>query len=208
MKSSLVLVMLVFSTAVFADGKLDGYLVFEIEHYEYGTHQGAHDPKFIQKFKIPLTKQFMTNFSKPPIPRESMGTGFLCSAREVKPQPEGTDFAWWIRKTLGHRWAINMWGHGEENLSGTNVFFGYPGCSQDVVLKNLEDLDMSYMISYVKGYAGVNVSFTARYVKARDLPPTEHIPIPLVKRQDGSVIFPATESTNFVVQVRCLFQDR
>jgi len=84
-------------------GETNGFLVFEIDRVPW--HAAGSEIK--QKLKVPLTAEFLANLRHLPS-QNSMGTGFCFGDGNLKTNPGGTRFAWWIRKTANHRWQVNM----------------------------------------------------------------------------------------------------
>jgi hypothetical protein len=192
-------------TRLEAQTNADGYLVFEIDRYTYDMGKpGGTDVK--QSFKVPLTAEFMAQFKHTPN-QNSSGTGFLCAGGSPKPDSGETSFMWWIRQTVDHRWAINMWGEGFETLDGTPMQSHNPVVSQDVVIKHLEDLDMQYMLSYNGKDTGMNIAFKVTYVPARDIDANGVIPVAPVKKADGKDLFPGDDSSKLPLKLHCLFQE-
>ena len=94
-----------------ADGA-KGFLVFEIGRstWSEGTKGGSNTN---QKFKIPLTEEFISNFKRV-TSQNSVGSGLWCNGGDRNSSEGSTRFMWWVRKTTDHRWSINMWGEGVE----------------------------------------------------------------------------------------------
>jgi len=67
----------------------NGFLVFEIDRVPW--HSAGSEIK--QKFKVPLTAEFLSNFSHLPS-QNNMGTGFCCGGGNLKTSQGGTRFAW------------------------------------------------------------------------------------------------------------------
>ena len=63
----------------------NGFLVFEIDRVPW--HSAGSEIK--QKFKVPLTAEFLSNFRHLPS-QNSMGTGFGCGGGNPKTSPGGT----------------------------------------------------------------------------------------------------------------------
>ena len=205
MKSSLLfaIAFLLVSTAIVGAIETNGFLVFEVDRYTYSVTDGrASGPRIQQLFKVPLTEEFMSNFRKPPS-RNSSGTGFCCAGGNLKANEGSTRFMWWIRRTGDNRWRINMWGEGYETINGVKTDSPRPKVSQNLTLKRWEDLDMSYMFSY----AGMNISFTAKYVTAKDIEADGHIPAAPVQKADHSELFKGDDLSNLQLEIRCLFQE-
>jgi hypothetical protein len=194
-----------FSPLTHAADEAKGFLVFEIGRYTYtqGTKGGS---EINQKFKIPLTEEFISNFKKVPS-QNSAGSGLWCNGGNLNTSDGSTRFMWWIRKTADHRWSINMWGEGVETIKGVKVQSRNPKASQDLRIKNWEDLDMQYMLSYVNNSDGINVSFKAKYVMAEDMKAEGPIPTAPVQKADRSPLFRGDDLSNFPVEIHCGFQD-
>jgi hypothetical protein len=184
-------------TATNLSVETNGFLVFEVERVSW--HNDGSEIK--QKFKVPLTEEFLSNFKHLPN-QNSSGTGFCCSGGDG-----GTQFMWWIRKTADNRWSINMWGEGLETIDGITVSSRNPKSSQSLVIKRLEDLDMSYMLSYLNKFDGINISFTAKYVAAKDIDADGSIPTAPVQKADRSILFKGDDLKNYPLEVSCLFQE-
>jgi hypothetical protein len=180
-------------------------LVFEIERYSYSAGN-THVSDIHQKFKVPLTEEFMSNFKHVPS-QNSSGTGFCCSGGNLKANQGSTRFMWWIRKTVDNRWSINMWGDGVETIDGITVNSRNPKSSQSLVIKRLEDLDMSYMLSYVNTFDGINIAFTAKYVSAKDIEAEGDIHAAPVRKADRTELFKGDDLKHFPVEVSCIFQE-
>ena len=186
--------------------KLNGFLVFEVGRYTYSEgHTGGSEIK--QKFKVPLTEEFMSNFKHLPN-QNSSGTGFCCNGGDLKTNNGSTRFIWWIRKTADSRWSINMWGEGAEMIDGVTVSSRNPKSSQSLIIKRLEDLDMSYMLSYLNKFDGINISFTAKYVAAKDIDVDGPIPAAPVRKADRTALFKGDGLKNYPLEISCLFQER
>jgi hypothetical protein len=187
------------------EAKTNGFLVFEVDRYTYTEgHTGGSEIK--QKFKVPLTEEFMSNFKHVPS-QNSSGTGFCCSGGDLKTNDGSTRFMWWIRKTADNRWSINMWGEGVETIDGVTVYSRNPKSSQSLIIKRLEDLDMSYMLSYLNKFDGVNISFTAKYVTAKDIDADGSIPAAPVRKADRTELFKGDDLKNYPLEISCLFQE-
>src|SRR6266853_94413 len=183
--SSLATTLLVLLTGIVGAVETNGFLVFEVGRYTYNSRDGRQSgPCIQQRFKVPLTEEFMLNFKHVP-GQNSSGTGFCCQGGNLKTSEGSTRFMWWIRKTADNRWAINMWGEGVETIKGVTMSSRNPKTSQNLTIKRWEDLDMNYMFSY----AGMNISFTAKYVTAKDIEAGGHIPAAGVQKADHSELF-------------------
>jgi hypothetical protein len=183
----------------------NGFLVFEIDRYIYTEgHTGGSEIK--QKFKVPLTEEFMSNFKHVPS-QNSSGTGFCCSGGNLKTNNGSTRFTWWLGKTADNRWFIHMWAMGVETIDGVMVNSRNPNVTQSLTIKRLEDLDMSYMESYVNKYDGINISFTAKYVTAKDIDADGPIPAAPVRKADRSILFKGDDLKNYPLEISCLFQE-
>src|SRR5580692_1690276 len=83
---------IVLSPPIYASVQTNGFLVFEIGRYTYSDQNGSN---IQQRFKVPLTEDFMSNFRGVP-GQNSMGTGFWCSGGNLKTSEDSTRFMWWI----------------------------------------------------------------------------------------------------------------
>jgi hypothetical protein len=194
-----------FSPSTHAAGEAKGFLVFEISRYTYT--QGTKGASNIdQKFKIPLTEEFISNFKRVPS-QNSAGTGLWCSGGGINTIEGSTRFMWWIQKTTDHRWSINMWGEGVETIKGVKVQSRNPKASQDFRIKNWEDLDMQYMLSYVNNADGINVSFKAKYVSAQEMAAEGFIPTAPVQKADRAPLFKGDDLSKFPLEIHCGFQE-
>jgi hypothetical protein len=200
----LVLAFLLVSTGIVGAVEPKSFLVFKVGRYTYtGTDGHANGPFIQQRFKVPLTEEFMSNFRNAPRPKESMGTGFCSGGGSLKTSPGSTGFTWWIHKTMDNRWSINMWAEGFETIKGVKMDSARPTVSQILTIKRWEDLDMSYMVSY----AGMNISFTAKYVTAKDIEADGHIPAARVQKADRSELFRGDDLSNLPLEISCFFQE-
>jgi hypothetical protein len=181
----------------------NGFLVFEVERVPWHNTGGS---EIKQKFKVPLTEEFMSNFSHLPS-QNSSGTGFCCSGGNLKTNEGSTRFMWWIRKTADNRWRINMWGEGVETVNGVTVGSRNPKSSQNLIIKRLEDLDMSYLLSYVNKFDGLNIGFTAKYVSAKDIKAEGDIPAAPVRKADRTELFKGDDLKQYPLEVSCIFQE-
>jgi hypothetical protein len=204
---SLAIGFLLVSTVMVEALETNGFLVIEVGRLAYtgGTNQSD----IRQRFKVPLTEEFMSNFKRVPSQRSS-GTGFRCSGGNLKTGNGGTQFTWWIRKTADNRWRINMWSDGGETINGVKGSSENPKVSQNLIIRNWEDLDMSYMLSYGGGLSpsgGMNISFRARYVAAKDIEADGPIPAAPVRKADRSELFKGDDLSNLPLEIRCGFQE-
>jgi hypothetical protein len=187
--------------------KTNGFLVFEIDRYTYNMEKNrAVGSEITQKFKIPLTEEFLSNFKYLPS-KNSSGTGFCCGGGDLKTKDGGTHFTWWIRKTTDNRWVINMWGEGAEAINGDTVTSHNAKASQSLTIKQLEDLDMSYMLSYFNKSIGLNVEFTAKYVAAKDIDADGPIPAAPVRKADRTILYKGDDLKNYPLEISGLFQE-
>jgi len=188
----------------------DGFLLFEVERYPYSTKDGqANGAQIQQSFKVPLTAEFMSQFKHVPVPHNSMGTGFYCGGGNLKTNEGSTRFMWWIHRTVDNGWSINMWGKGSETVAGVKLDSPYPTASQYMTIKELPDLDMGYQLSFFgrSGGSGMNVSFTVKYVSAKDAKILGAIPVAPVQKTDGSVLFKGDDQRGLPVGIACGFQE-
>lgn len=194
--------LLLFSSLAHAVADTNDFLVFEIDRAVWG---GPGRSETVQKFKVPLTEEFFSNF-KNVQSTNSMGTGFVCGGTIFATNQGMTRFTWWIRKTADHRWAINMWGDGFETVNGLKVGSGNQ-TSQYVTIKSLDDLDMSYLISYINRYDGVNVAFSAKVVPSEKVNASPPIPTVPVRKADKSIFLKGDDQSKLPVKLDCLFQE-
>jgi hypothetical protein len=201
---------LLLTTGIVEAVETNGFLVFEVERYTYnmpGTTNGSH---IQQRFKVPLTEEFLLNFKYGPS-QNSSGTGFCCLGGNLKTREGSTRFMWWIRKTAENRWRINMWGEGVETLNGVTVSSRNPKTSQNLTITRWEDLDMSYTLSYGRSFnpsgGNMNISFTAKYVTAKEIQADGPIPAAPVEKTDHSVLFKGDNSSGLPLELSCLFQE-
>jgi hypothetical protein len=194
-----------FSTLTQAADEAKGFLVFEITRYTY-TQGAKGGSEISQKFKIPLTEGFISNFKRVPS-QNSAGTGLWCNGGDLNASGGSTRFMWWIQKTADHRWSINMWGEGIETIKGVKVQSRNPKTSEDLRIKNWEDLDMQYMLSYVNNFDGINVSFKAKYVKVEDMAAEGPIPAAPVLKADRSPLFKGDDLSRLPLEIHCGFQE-
>jgi len=192
---------LLVSTGTVGALETNGFLVFEVDRNTYSDRDGRQSgPRIQQRFKVPLTEEFMSNFRNPR--QNSSGTGFCCRGGNLKTSAGSTGFTWWIRKTADNRWSINMWAEGVETIKGVKIDSPRPKVSQNLTIKRWEDLDRSYMLSY----AGMNISFAAKYVTAKDIEAGGHIPAARVRKADHSELFRGDDLSNLPLEINCLFQ--
>lgn len=191
-------------TSVAAATEANGFLVIEISRYTTEGKTTGSDLK--QRFKIPLTAEFLLNLKNIPSQNNS-GTGFYCSGGNLKAKEGSTRFTWWIRKTTDNRWSINMWGSGVETIKGVKVSSRNPSTSQYVTVKNWEDIDMTYLLSYVQHYDGINVSFTAKYVSEKDAKTLDSTPTAPVRKADHSELFKGDDQSELPLEIVCSFQE-
>lgn len=206
--SSLAIGLLLVSTGMAGAAETNGFLVIEITRLTYSDATNKSCIK--QSFKVPLTEEFMSNFKYVPN-QHSSGTGFLCGGGNLKTSNGSTRFAWWIRKTTDLRWRINMWGRGVETLNGVAVGSGNPTTSQNLVIRQWEDLDMSYMLTYGGGFGpsaeNMNIEFKAKYVTTKDVEADGPIPAAPVRKADGSELFKGDDLSHLPIEFSCLFQE-
>lgn len=195
--------LLVVSTGIVRAIETNAFLVFEVDRYIYAASDGrASGPRIQQRFKVPLTEEFMSQFKNGPS-RNSSGTGFCCQGGSLKTDQGSTGFTWWIRKAADNRWHINIWSQGVETIKGVRQNSPRPATSQNMTIKRWEDLEMSYMLSY----PGLNISFTAKYVAAGDIEADVTIPAAPVRKADRAVLFEGDDLSLFPLEISCLFQE-
>jgi hypothetical protein len=186
----------------------NGFLVIEVQRLAYTG--GANESDIRQRFKVPLTEEFMSNFKQLPTQHGS-GTGFWCAGGNLKTNDGSTRFSWWIRRTADDRWRINMWGEGVETLKGVTLSSRNPKTSQNLIIRKWEDLDMSYMLSYGGGFnasgGNMNISFTVKYVAAKDIQAEGPIPTAPVQKADHSELFKGDDLSHLPLEIRCGFQE-
>ena len=182
------------------------FLVFEISRFNYDTtgHAGGTENK--QKFKVPLTEEFVSNF-KHTASHNGFGTELCCIGGTFTNGLGGTQFIWWIHKTADGHWSIRMWSSGFETIKEIQISSDNPSVSQYVTVKKLEDIDMSYMRSYVNIPDGLNISFGAKYMSAVDVQAEGYIPTASVKKTDHSNLFKGDVLTNCPITFSCAFQE-
>jgi hypothetical protein len=184
----------------------NGFLVIEINRYAYSMNSGRSTSDVTQRFKVPLTDEFLSNFKYGPT-SERMGTGFSVSGGNLKAANGSTGFAWGIHRMTDHRWSIGMWGGGTEKVNGRELGMGNPGCSQDIVINKLEDLWMRYMLSFGNVPGGLNVSFTARFESAKEMQSEKPMAVPPVKKADGTMLFIGDDQSKQPINLECQFQE-
>jgi len=200
---ALVLSSNLFLPSAYAAVETNGFLVFEVGRYTYSvTNNRATGPLIQQRFKVPLTEEFMSNFKGVP-GQNSEGTGFCCAGGNLKTSEYSTGFTWWIHKTADNRWRINMWGEGVETINGVKFDSPRPTVSQDLTIRHWEDLDMSYMFSY----PGMNISFEAKYVAAKDIDADGPIPAAPVRKADRTELFKGDDLKQYPLEISCIFQE-
>jgi hypothetical protein len=114
---------------------------------------------------------------------------------------------WWIYKMSDHRWGVNMWGEGVETVKGLKLQSLNPSVSQQLTIKNWEDLDMQYVLMYTNDPDATCVVFRAKYVTAEDIKAEGPVPAARVRKADGSVLFKGDASRQLPLVIDCLFQD-
>ena len=179
-----------------------GYLVLQIDRYTWkAANKDAKDMK--QSFKIPVTDEFRANFKRLPAQNTS-GTGLCCSGGDLTSMPGSTRFMWWLERTTDQRWHVHMWANGVEKVDDRPLNSRNPSVTQEATFKTLEELDLSYDLSYVNDYDSLGVSFSVKYVPAKDL--AGSIPTLTVLRADRSCLFQG-EATNAPIQLNGSFQE-
>lgn len=208
MKSFLVLVVLGALTLVrCAAEETNGFLVFTVERYAYKMGGGHDNTDLKQSFKVPLTVEFLANFKYLPSTNRA-GTGFLCSGGNYLDDSSGsTGFSWWLDRTEDRHWRVHMWSSGVEKVGGVPLQSRNPSVSQGLAVKNLEDLDMYYQLSFVGHDDGLNVEFRAKYMSAQDVKALGNIPTAPVQKADRTMLFPGEIPTNCPVRFNCMFQE-
>jgi hypothetical protein len=189
----------VFPPLARATGDTNGFIVFEIERYTYKSN-GPHSDE-IQRFKVALTDEFMGNFKHLPS-QTSEGTGFYCAGGN----PSTTFFSWWLERTSDRRWRIHMWSQGVESVDGVKLNSSNRACTQSMVINRLEDMDMSYQLSFVNMYDGLNVQFSAKYETARDIDAGGPIPDAPIRKAGEPAKVITDVSKDFPV-LSCSFQE-
>jgi len=208
MKAPLLLIVLIVNGfSACAAIETNGFLVFKVERLAYseGNHGGS---ETTQKFKVPVTDEFLANFKNLPS-QHSSGTGFCCSGGHsgTSTNDASYGFMWWLDKTSDNRWYVHMWGHGYENIKGVMLSSMNPSVTQSMMIKRLEDLDMSYQQSYVNKYDGVNVQFSAKFVPVKDIEADGIIPTAPVRKADRTMLFKGDDMGNKTIQLQCIFQE-
>jgi len=100
-----------------------------------------------------------------------------------------------------------MWGECVETVNGVTVGSRNPKSSQNLIIKRLEDLDMSYLLSYVNKFDGLNIGFTAKYVSAKDIKAEGDIPAAPVRKADRTELFKGDDLKQYPLEVSCIFQE-
>ena len=201
--------LIILSPSTFAVVETNGFLLIEVDRYPYSQKDGGPNGARIQQsFKVPLTAGFMSQFKNLP-GENSMGTGFYCGGGNLKTEAGSTGFAWWIHRTTDNRWSINMWGKGSETLDGVKLDSPYPTASQYLKIKEWQDLDMAYQLSFYgrSNGNGMNVSFAVKYVSAKDARTLDAIPVAPVQKTDRSMLFKGDDQSGLPVEIKCGFQD-
>jgi len=193
------------SFPAYAAVETNGFLVFEIDRYT-STEGHAGGSEIKQKFKVPLTEEFLSNFKHLPN-QNSSGTGFYCGGGNLKTNQSSTRFTWWLSKTTDNRWLIHMWGMGFETVKGVVLNSENPSVTQSLTIKRLEDLDMTYIQNYNNKYDGIGISFTAKYVTSKDIDADGPIPAAPVRKADRSMFFKGDDLKNYPLEISCLFQE-
>jgi hypothetical protein len=200
---------IVLPPSTYADVETNGFLLIKVDRYPYRYKDGqANGPVIRQSFKVPLTAEFMSQFKNSPA-QNSMGTGFYCGGGNLKTDEGSTGFTWWIHRTADNRWSINMWGAGSETVEGVKLDSPYPTASQYMKIKELQDLDMGYQLSFAarSGGSGMNVSFEVKYVSAQDAKTLEAIPVAPVQKTDRSMLFKGDDQRELPLAISCGFQE-
>jgi hypothetical protein len=211
MKTLLVLsCLIIISFTASATFETNDFLVFEVDRYT-STEGSAGDAEIKQKFQVPLTAEFMSNFKRVSS-QTSMGSEFFCSGGSLANTPGSTQFTWWMHRTADDHWSIRVWGMGFETVKGIPVNSMNPNVTQCMTIKKLEDLDMSYNLSYVNMYDCVNISFGAKYMTAKDIQADGFIPTATVRKAGGYTnhytnLFNGDIPTNCPIIFRCAFQE-
>lgn len=207
MKTLLFLITLIaFSPLTGVAVETNGFLVFTIERGAYGEGRPSGGSVVRQKFKVPLTEAFLSNF-KHVSSQNSMGSEFYCGGGNLANSPGSTRFTWWLHKTADGHWSIRMWGAGFEIIKGVHLNSENPSVTECVTIKKLEDLDMSYNLSYVNMYDSVGISFGAKYMSDKEIQAAGFIPTAPVKKADHSDLFKGDISTNYPIMFQCAFQE-
>jgi hypothetical protein len=100
-----------------------------------------------------------------------------------------------------------MWGQGVETINGVKVASMNPKTSQCMTIKRIEDLDMTYQVSYLNNFDSMNVSFKAKYMPAKEIDADGPIPNAPVKKTDQSELFKGDDPSKFPLELRCMFQE-
>jgi hypothetical protein len=79
--------------------------------------------------------------------------------------------------------------------------------AQDLTITRWEDLDMRYSLGYVNEHAGINISFKAKFVLARDINADGSVIAAPVRKADHSELFKGDDPSNSPLEIRCLFQE-
>ena len=188
-----------------AASQTNGFLVFEIDRYTY-TMGNTNRQVINQKFKVPLTEDFMSNFKHLPS-HTSRGSAFLFTGGNLKTEPVGTHYTWSLIKTGVNRWRVEMWGSGAEKINGVTISSQNPVITQILRVKSLEDLDMDYMLAYNGNNGGINISFKAMYVPAKDMEDQGNIPDAPVLKADHTGLFKGDDLIQYPLVVNCRFQE-
>jgi len=193
-----------FSPRTLAESQTNGFLVLEVERFTYA--QGSPAGSAVkQSFKVPLTAEFISQFKNLPT-QSSKGTGFYCDGGNLKSSDGSTRFTCSIWKTKDNRWAINIWGEGTETIQGIKVSTN-PTASQWVVIKQWEDLDTVYTLSYVHNYDGMNITFKAKYEREPETQAPGAIPTVPVKKTDQSELFKGGDFSKLPLELKGGFQE-
>jgi hypothetical protein len=93
-----------------------------------------------------------------------------------------------------------------EQLDGAKLNSSNPACTQSMVINRLEDMDMSYQLSFVNMYDGLNVQFSAKYETARDIDAGGAIPDAPIRKAGEPAKVITDVSKDFPV-LSCSFQE-
>jgi hypothetical protein len=63
------------------------------------------------------------------------------------------------------------------------------------------------MLSYLNKFDGINISFTAKYVAAKDIDVDGPIPAAPVRKADRTALFKGDGLKNYPLEISCLFQE-
>jgi len=96
---------------------------------------------------------------------------------------------------------------GFETVKGVVLNSKNPDVTQSLTIKRLEDLDMSYIQNYHNKYDGIGVSFTAKYVAAKDIDADGPIPAAPVLKANRSILFKGDDLKSYPLEISCLFQE-